>query len=72
MNSTAQSISRAYDAEAAGINKLERVIAYLQADAFQCARSWAHGCDAAGPELLGSHAALKLTGKIWQEWIESI
>lgn len=68
----AADLARVYESELTGFRKLERVIDYLQADAFQCARSWAHGNDAAGPELLGSHAALKLSSKIWQDWIESL
>ena len=67
-----QQLARVYDAELAGFNKLERILAYLQADAFQCARSWSHGNDAAGPELLGSHAAWKLASTIRQDWIESL
>jgi hypothetical protein len=68
----AQQLARTYDAESAGLAKLARVAAYLQADAFQLARSWAHGNDAAGPELLASHAACVLVGKVQQDWIESI
>jgi hypothetical protein len=68
----AADLARVYEYELTGFRKLERIIDYLQADAFQCARSWAHGNDSAGPELLGSHEALKLAGRIRQDWIESL